>query len=494
MIAEVLSQFFSLQPILGLFLGVFAGIVGGSMPGISPSMTIALLLPITLYMPSVTSISVLMGAYQGAMMGGSISAILINTPGTASAAATMLDGYPMNQKGQTKKALQIALYASCTGGVVGILILLLSAQPLAKVALMFGPPEYFGLMTLSMALIAGISGKSMLKGLIAGMIGLLVSVIGLDPIYGSQRLTFKLLGLADGVDTLSVFIGAFAVSELLVQLGTGRSLLNQKAKAMGKMQESLSLKEYLSQTVTMVQSGIIGALIGILPGIGGSTASFMSYASAQKRSKHPEKFGTGIIDGVAAAESANNAVCGGALVPMLTLGIPGDVVTAILVGALIAQGIKPGPMLFVENMFDVYTIYIALLFAVLALAVVGTLGIPVFSKIVSVRKSILLPMVFLICFVGTYASRSDYFSCYVMLIFGVIGYFLRKFKYSLSPMIIAFVIGGQLESNFRRSLLLDPALGWQIFFTRPLAVSLIIISVVATIFMIRSNMKSNATT
>jgi putative tricarboxylic transport membrane protein len=359
---------------------------------------------------------------------------------------------------------------------------------------MFGPPEYFGLMTLSMALIAGISGKSMLKGLIAGMIGLLVSVIGLDPIYGSQRLTFKLLGLADGVDTLSVFIGAFAVSELLVQLGTGRSLLNQKAKAMGKMQESLSLKEYLSQTVTMVQSGIIGALIGILPGIGGSTASFMSYASAQKRSKHPEKFGTGIIDGVAAAESANNAVCGGALVPMLTLGIPGDVVTAILVGALIAQGIKPGPMLFVENMFDVYTIYIALLFAVLALAVVGTLGIPVFSKIVSVRKSILLPMVFLICFVGTYASRSDYFSCYVMLIFGVIGYFLRKFKYSLSPMIIAFVIGGQLESNFRRSLLLDPALGWQIFFTRPLAVSLIIISVVATIFMIRSNMKSNATT
>ncbi len=491
---DALSQFFHFQTILILFIGVAAGIVGGSMPGISPSMTIALLLPITLYMPSVNSIALLMGAYQGAMMGGSISAILINTPGTASAAATMLDGYPMNQKGQTMKALQIALYASCTGGVVGIAILLVSAQPLAKVALMFGPPEYFGLMMLSMALIAGIAGKSMLKGMIAGMIGLLVSVIGLDPIFGSARLTFKILELSDGVNTLSVFIGAFAVSELLVQLGTGKSILNQKAQALGAMKEKLSIKEYFSQMGTMFQSGVIGALIGILPGIGGSTASFMAYASAQKRSKHPDDFGTGIIDGVAATEAANNAVCGGALVPMLTLGIQGDVVTAILVGALIAQGIKPGPMLFVENMFDVYTIYFALLFAVVALAVVGTLGIPVFSKIVTVKKSLLLPMVFLICFVGTYASKSDYFSCYVMLIFGVIGFFLRQNKFSLSPMIIAFVIGGALESNFRRSLLLSPDLGWKIFFMRPIATSLIVVAVVATIVMVRSGMKNKATT
>lgn len=494
MMLDALSQFFHFQTILILFIGVAAGIVGGSMPGISPSMTIALLLPITLYMPSVNSIALLMGAYQGAMMGGSISAILINTPGTASAAATMLDGYPMNQKGQTMKALQIALYASCTGGVVGIAILLVSAQPLAKVALMFGPPEYFGLMMLSMALIAGIAGKSMLKGMIAGMIGLLVSVIGLDPIFGSARLTFKILELSDGVNTLSVFIGAFAVSELLVQLGTGRSILNQKAQTMGSMEEKLSLKEYFSQIGTMIQSGVIGSLIGILPGIGGSTASFMAYASAQKRSKHPDDFGTGIIDGVAATEAANNAVCGGALVPMLTLGIPGDVVTAILVGALIAQGIKPGPMLFVENMFDVYTIYFALLFAVFALAIVGTLGIPVFSKIVTVKKSILLPMVFLICFVGTYASKSDYFSCYVMLVFGVLGFFLRQFKFSLSPMIIAFVIGGALESNFRRSLLLSPDLGWKIFFTRPIATTLIVVAVVATLLMVRSGMKSKTAT
>ncbi len=491
MIFDVLSQFFSIQPLIGLVAGVIAGIVGGSMPGISPSMTIALLLPVTLYMPSITAISVLMGAYQGAMMGGSVSAILINTPGTASAAATMLDGYPMNKKGETRKALQTALYSSCTGGVTGIIILLFSAQLLAKVALMFGPPEYFGLMMLSMALIAGIAGKSMLKGMIAAMIGLLVSVVGLDPIYGSQRLTFKMIELSDGVNTLSVFIGAFAVSEILMQLTTGRSLLNQKATAIDANESKFTLKEYFSQFPTMITSGTIGALIGILPGIGGSTASFMAYASAQKRSKHPDDFGTGIIDGVAAAEAANNAVCGGALVPMLTLGIPGDVVTAILVGALIAQGIKPGPMLFVEHMSDVYTIYFALLFAVLVLSVVGTFGIPVFSKIVTVRKSILLPMVFLICFAGTFASKSDYFACYVMLIFGVIGYMLRAFKFSLSPMIIAFVIGGQLESNFRRSLLLNPALGWKIFLTRPLAMGLIIVAVVATVLMVRNGIKKS---
>lgn len=489
MIAEVLLNFLTIGPIVGLFCGVTAGIIGGAIPGISPSMTIALLLPVTLYMPSATAMAILMGAYQGAMMGGSISAILINTPGTASAAATMLDGYPMNLRGESKKALQTALYASCTGGIVGVIILLMSAQALAKVALMFGPPEYFGLMLLSMALIAGISGKSMLKGLFAGMLGLLISVVGLDPIYGTQRLTFKIIELSDGIDTLSVFIGAFAVSELLVQLGSGKAELRKKAETNIFTQSTLSFKEYLGQMSNMVISGIIGAIIGILPGIGGSTASFVSYASAQKRSKAPEKFGTGIIDGVAAAEASNNAVCGGALVPMLTLGIPGDVVTAILVGALISHGIKPGPMLFVENLRDVYTIYLALLLAVFALAIVGTLGIPIFAKIVSIKKSVLLPMVFIICFVGTYASKSNYFACYMMLIFGVIGYLFKQFKFSLSPMIIAFVIGGQLESNFRRSLLLDPSKGWMILFTRPISLLLIIVAVVATILMIRDNKK-----
>lgn len=487
---EAFASFASFQSVIGLFAGVVAGIIGGSMPGISPSMTIALLLPLSLYMPKEVAIAVLIGAYQGAMMGGSISAILINTPGTASAAATMLDGYPMNQHGQTRKALQSALYASCTGGLVGIIVLLASASLLAKVALMFGPPEYFGLMCLSMALIAGISGKSMLKGFIAGMLGLLVSTIGLDPIYGSARFTFGNIALSDGMDTLSVFIGSFAVSELLMQIGNGPEYLNKKADTMLTKNEGLTLKEYLSQGINMVRSGILGAVIGILPGVGGSTASFVAYAAAQKTSKKGNQFGTGIVDGIFAPEAANNAVCGGALVPMLTLGIPGDVVTAILVGALIAHGIKPGPLLFRDNMGDVYIIYVAMMLAIFALAIVGTLGIPLFSKVVSVRKSILLPCVFVICFIGTYASRSNYFSCAMMLVFGIIAFLLRKASFSLPPMIIAFVIGSSLESNFRRSLILNPALGWRIFFTRPLAMALIIIAVVASIFMVLSNKKS----
>ena len=491
MFFEALARFADLYVILMIFVGVTVGIIGGALPGISPSMTIALLLPMTLYMPTSYAISILMGAYQGAMLGGSISAILINTPGTASAAATVLDGYPMKVNGQGLKALHMALYSSVTGGLVGTVILIISANQLARVALMFGPPEYFALMLLSLTLIAGIAGKSLLKGLLVGGFGLLLAFVGLDPIYGTTRFTFRMIELSDGIHNLALFIGAFAISELLSQL-SNKSLKGELVAEtdLGK-KNGLTWKEYVSQLPNMTISGIIGALIGILPGIGGSTASFMAYASAQKRSKTPEKFGTGIIDGVAAAEASNNGVCGGALVPLLSLGIPGDVVTAILVGALIAHGIKPGPLLFVENMYDVYTIFIGMLLAVFVLAIVGTVGNPLFIKIVSIRQSILFPCVFLICFVGTYAARNDYFSCYLMLIFGVLAFLLRKNGYTLSPMIIAFVIGGQVESNFRRSLILDPS--GMIFFQRPLCVFLLFSAVVLVFFMVRSNMKNTAT-
>lgn len=490
-ILEIIKQFADIYAVIALFAGVILGIIGGALPGISPSMTIALMLPVTLYLPTTVAIAALMGAYQGAMFGGSVSAILINTPGTASAAATALDGYPMSQNGQAKKALQTALYASCFGGIIGTIILLLSAQSLAKVALKFGPPEYFGLMLLSMALIAGISGKSMLKGLIAGGLGLVFSTFGLDPIYGSTRFTFGNINLYDGISTLSVFIGIFALSELMMQLSLGREALNQKPDAADSNSGGITLKELLSQKVNVLISGIMGAFIGILPGVGGSTASFMAYITCQKRSKYPEKYGTGIIDGVAAPEAANNAVCGGALVPMLTLGVPGDVVTAILVGALISHGIKPGPMLFVEDIGSVYTVYVALFLAIIVLGIVGTMGVPVFSSIVKIRKSILLPLVFIICIVGTYASQASYFDVLLMLIFGCIGFMLRKFKFPLSPLIIAFVIGGSLESNLRRSLLLDDS-GAMIFLTRPLSLLLIVIAIVATILMVRNNHKAKS--
>jgi putative tricarboxylic transport membrane protein len=485
-ISEVLGQFVDISVIIGLFAGVAFGIIGGALPGISPSMTIALLLPVTLYLPTITAIATLMGSYQGAMFGGSVSAILINTPGTASAAATALDGYPMAQKGQAKRALQTALYSSCLGGLIGTIILLFSAQFLAKVALKFGPPEYFGLMLLSLTLIAGISGKSMLRGIISGGLGLLFATVGLDPIYGSTRFTFGNINLYDGINTLSVFIGVFALSEIMIQLSLGRVELDKKPKVANSNTNRLKLKEFLSQKTNILFSAVIGSLIGILPGIGGSTASFMAYIASQKRSKKSEEYGTGIIEGVAAAEAANNAVCGGALVPMLTLGIPGDVVTAILVGALISHGIKPGPLLFVEEIGSVYTVYISLFLAVIVLSVVGTFGIPVFSKVVTIRKSILLPLVFIICIIGTYASKSNYFDVFVMLFMGCVGFALRKNGFPIPPLVIAFVIGRSLESNLRRSLILDSS-GALIFFSRPLSAVLIIAAIVSTIFMVRSN-------
>lgn len=487
---DIFIQFLSPAIILFLFLGVVCGIIGGCLPGISPSMTIALLLPVSLYMPKIAAIALLLGAYMGAMFGGSISAILINTPGTAAAAATVLDGYPLAQKGQAGKALSMALYASCTGGLVGCLILLAGAQGLAKVTLQFGPPEYFGLMVMSLMLISGLSGNSLLKGLLAAGLGLGASTIGIEAIYGAKRFTFGNMNLLDGLSNLSLFIGLFAFSEVLVMLCKSREELDGKPVIWGRGAEKLTFAEYWSNKVTMVVSGVIGAFIGILPGIGGSTASFLAYAEAQRRSKTPEAFGTGFLPGVAAPESANNAVCGGALVPMLTLGIPGDVVTAILIGALVAQGIKPGPLMFTENIGDVYIVYIGLLLSVFALAIVGSLGVTFFARILNVRKSVLFPLILIICMIGTYASRSNYFDCLVMIGFGVLGYVMKRGGIPIPPMVIAFVIGTGLENSLRQSLILSNN-GAMIFVTRPICLLLLVISLLMLVFMVRRNIMDN---
>ena len=487
---DIFLQFMSPSILLFLVLGVICGIIGGCLPGISPSMTIALLLPISLYMPKIAAIALLLGAYQGAMFGGSISAILINTPGTAAGAATVLDGYQMAQKGQAGKALNMALYASCTGGFVGCIILLTGAQALSKVTLKFGPPEYFGLMVMSLMLISGLSGKSLLKGLLTAGLGLGASTIGIEQIYGAKRFTFGNMNLLDGLSSLSLFIGLFAFSEVLLILLKPREEMDAKPNIRDNSGSKLSLREYWGEKFNMLISGVIGAFIGILPGIGGSTASFLAYAEAQRRSKTPEKFGTGILAGIAAPEAANNAVCGGALVPMLTLGIPGDVVTAILIGALIAQGIKPGPLMFTENIGDVYMIYIGLLLSVFALAIVGTVGVPFFAKILNIKKSMLFPMILVICIIGTYASRSNYFDCLVMIGFGVIGYVLKRGNFPIPPMVIAFVIGSALENSMRQSLILSNN-GAMIFFTRPICLSLLLVSLALCVYMVRRNIKDN---
>lgn len=482
-ILDVLYSILTFNNLLYLCLGVIAGIIGGALPGISPSMTVALLLPMSLYLPTSNALMLLIGAYQGAMYGGSISAILINTPGTASAAATAFDGYEMAKQGKAGKAIGMALTASCTGGLISGVVLILMAKHLALVSLKFGPAEYFGIMLFALTLIAGVCGDDLLKGLMAAMFGMLLATVGMDPVAGTERLTFGLFNLYDGFSMLSVFIGVFALSEILVQLRTPGTVLDSRPEILDYKQDRLSLREYWSQRWNMVISGLIGCFIGILPGLGGSTASFMAYAEAKRRSKHPEKFGTGIIDGVAASESANNGVCGGALIPMLALGIPGDVVTAILIGAFVAQGIKPGPLLFTQNLNNVYTIYLGLLLSVIALFIIGALSLRFVAKIVTIKKSILFPCVFILCVVGTYAARGNLFDCLVMTVFGLFGYFLRRHKFQIAPFIIAYILGPEVELNYRLALRIAD-MNYMIFFQKPLSLFFISFTIIFVLFSI----------
>lgn len=468
----------TLKNVLFLVGGSFCGIIGGALPGISPSMTIALLLPMSLYLPPSYAIMMLIGAYQGAMYGGSISAILINTPGTASAAATAFDGYQMANNGKAGKALGMALTASCSGGLISSIILICLAKSLANLSIQFGPAEYFGIMVLALTLIAGVCGDNLLKGLVAATLGLLAASVGQDPVVGTERLTFGIFELFDGFTLLSVFIGIFAMSELMMQLRSGNTILNEPTKLLNVSSDRLTFGEYWSQKWNILISGIIGTFIGVLPGVGGSTASFLAYAEAKRRSKYPEQFGTGIIGGVAAAESANNGVCGGALVPMLALGIPGDVVTAILVGAFIAHGLKPGPLLFTQHINDVYMIYVSLILSCIAVLFLGMIFLPLFVRIVKIRKSILFPCVFILCIVGTYSVRSNLFDCFMMLGFGLLGYILRCYKFQLAPFIIAFVLGPEAELNFRLALRISGN-NYMTFIQKPICAGLLALTLIS---------------
>lgn len=480
-ILSVLQSIVTVNNILYLCLGVCGGIIGGALPGISPSMTIALLLPMSLYLPTSNAIMLLIGAYQGAMYGGSISAILINTPGTASAAATAFDGYEMARQGRAGKAIGISLAASCTGGIISCIMLILLVKHLALLSLKFGPAEYFGIMLFALTMIAGVCGGNLLKGLMAATFGIMLATVGMDPVTGTERLTFGIFDLYDGFSMLSVFIGVFALSEILVQLRMSREELDTKPEILDYTRDRLTFGEYWSQRWNMLISGILGCLIGILPGVGGSTASFVAYAEAKRRSKYPEKFGTGIIDGVAASEAANNGVCGGALVPMLALGIPGDVVTAIMIGAFVAQGIKPGPLLFTQNIKDVYLIYIGLILSVIALFVIGIFSIRYIVKIVSIKKSILFPCVFVLCVVGTYAARGNLFDCLIMISFGLFGYFLRRNKFQIAPFIIAYILGPEVELNYRLALRISN-MNYLTFFQKPISLFFISATLLFIVF------------
>lgn len=447
-----LQMFGHPENFVAIFLGVGIGIFTGAIPGFTGTMGVALALPFTFYLSPITAILFLVGIYKGAFYGGSITAILIKTPGTPAAACTALDGYPMAKKGQGGKALNIALYSSVVADFISNMALILLAAPIAAYALRFGPPEFFALITFSLTIIAGVAGRSLMKGFIAGGLGLAAATIGMDSVYGSTRFAFDNVNLMGGLNFIPVLIGLFAIPEILNEYGKRQGVLSP---VFDLGQQRLRLAEFRRWLKTVVRGSLIGVALGAIPGIGGAPAAFLSYNEARRGSKTPEKFGEGEPEGVAASEAGNNGVCGATLIPLLTLGVPGDVITAILLGAFMIHDLRPGPVLFQQNIDIIYGIFVGIMLSSIAMLFIGKLAIRLFSRISTIPIPLLLPAVLVFCVYGTYAVDNKMFDVLVMVMMGVIGYGMLVFRIPAAPFLIAFILGPMFEDNLRRSLLLS---------------------------------------
>lgn len=470
--------FFTLKNILVVSAGLFIGITIGAIPGLNVPMAVALLLPVTFYMDPVAGLSLLIGVYKGGTYGGSISAILINTPGAPAAAATVLDGYPLAQQGKAGKALRASIYGSVIGEFISDIILIAIAVQIAYVALKFGPNEKFSLVFFALSTIAVISGGNILKGVAAGLLGVFLKTMGLDPITSSSRFTLGIFELLGGIPFLPLLIGLFAVSEFLAQV--------EKKIVPGRKDQIVPLspnyednyvtwKEFRGNIKTILRSTFIGLGIGALPGSGSAIAAFVSYGAAKNASKHPERFGKGALEGVFAAETGNNAVCGGALIPLLTLGIPGDAITAIMIGVLLVHGLIPGPDLFVKSGDIIYAVFIGLLVGNILHLFIASLGLRLFIKILSIGRAYLFPAIIVVCLAGAFAGDSNIFDVYLMMIFGVLGYIMKKFDFPIAPLIMGYILEPLLETSLVQALILNKNSLWPIF-TRPISLFFILLA------------------
>ena len=474
-----------LDPIcfIWVIVGTIVGVIFGSVPGLTATMAIAMFLPVTYGLTTIQGISLLLALYIGGISGGLIPAILINIPGTPSSIATCFDGVPLANKGQAGKALGVGIVYSFIGTILSVAALVTIAPPLAAVALKFGPYEYFSITIFSLTLIITLASDNMIKGIISGVFGLMLATVGMAPIDSMTRYTFGNSDMRAGFDILVVLVGIYAISEIIATVeqpadkGTGELRLNKvKIKGFG-----FSLKELNSQWRNCLRSAGIGIGLGILPGIGAATANIMAYSVAKNNSKYPEKFGTGIIDGVVASETANNACVGGTIIPLLTLGIPGDSTSALLLGALIIQGVTPGPLIFAQNGDLVYAVYVAMVLSSFAMVAVQFLGLNWFVKLLKLPKYRLLPLVFVLCAVGALGLNNRIFDILLLLVFGIVGYLLNKGRYPLPPLILGFVLGPLCELNLRRALSYSQGeLGP--FFTQPLSLLFLVCSVLSLVF------------
>lgn len=483
MLDNVLIAFqdvFTVQNIILIIFGTLMGITIGALPGLSVNMGIAVLFPVTFAFKGVGGILMLLGVYCGAIYGGSISAILLKTPGTPASAATTLDGYPMAvEKKQPGRALGISTFASVFAGMFSCVMLIVFAPMLAKVATSFSAPDYFALAFFGISVITSVSTGSMIKGVMGGVLGLLIATIGMDPMVGRIRFTFDSTYMLGGISFVPVLIGLFAFSQALktIEDTYGKKDEKHSSKIKKVFPTGSDFKRIFP---TVLRSSVIGTFIGCIPGTGGDIGAFISYNEAKRWSKHKDEFGTGVPEGVAAPEAGNNSVSGGAMIPMLTLGIPGDGATAILLGAFMVQNIQPGPMLFTQNAHQVYGIFMGLLLANILMAVFGFSGIRLFAKVINVPKKMLIPIIIVLCCVGAYSINHMMIDVCVMAFFGILGYFMNRLQFSMSAVVIGMILGNMAESNLRRSMVMYGG-DTSVFFTRPISCIFIIITVITLI-------------
>ncbi len=457
------------------FLGCLIGTFVGVLPGLGPAATISLLLPITFKLSPVSAVIMLGGLYYGTMYGGSTTSILVNVPGEAASVVTCLDGYQMARKGRAGAALGIAAFGSFIAGTFGTIMIMLMAPPLADMALKFGPPEFVGLIFLGMTMITYLSSGSMIKSLIMAMAGLLISFIGTDIITGRERFTLGVATIAGGFDIIPIAMGLFGISEVLLNLektGQAREIFQTTLRHL------LPTKQDWKDSAGPIGRGsVLGFILGLIPGGGGFIASFISYAMEKKMAKNPENFGKGDIRGVAGPESANNAGAQGAFVPMLTMGIPCNVVIAILMGALMIHGVTPGPRLIVEHPDIFWGVVGSMYIGNVMLLILNLPLIGMWVKLLKVPYSILFPFILLFCLIGAYTVGNNILDVFIMIIFGIIGYILKKCAYEPAPLVLAFVLGPMFENAFRQSLIISDG-NPMIFFTRPISVVFITVALI----------------
>ena len=470
-----LQEFGHFLPIMMMFIGVIIGIMVGVLPGLSPSIGVALMLPVTFGLDPMSALVLLVSVYLASNYGGSITAIAINTPGTPGAVATTFDGYELTKQGKPLHALITSLTASTVGGLVGTIILILFSVPLANLALTFESYEYFALGVFGLTIISSLAGKSPIKGFISSGIGLLLITIGFDTQLPFSRFSMNIPDLADGIEFIPALIGLFALGEIFYSIEKGDNIKIEKTTKVD-LSHTLPLKELLKLKYLILKSSVIGTLVGCIPGAGGTIATFIAYDNAKSTSKNPEKFGKGSLEGVAAPEAANNGSVGGALVPLLTLGIPGSASTAVLIGALMIHKLNPGPELFDKEPGLVYGIFISLFFANIFMFFIGLMGNKLWIKIIAAPKSLLYPIILALSFIGSYFIQNSVFDVGICIAFGIMGWLLKRGDFPTAPVVLGLILGKMIEENLRLSLIKGE---WIDFLTRPGSLIIIVLALVS---------------